>query len=379
MAQIPCIGCQLPFSESELWKVGEKIVCGQCKSLFSGTPVAMAGNSAPPPAADDAFPPPAAASETKPPAQGVPMFGQRNPAFASAPAAGAPAAAAVKAPKITVDKDYDKRFYSHSGTVGVMGPIFMIAAGLVGAGILGPIYGYLTAFNPFIYLNFLAAVGFGMAMGFAVSMAAKFGDTRSGTAAGLIGLATGSLGLYISWGFFFSASMNTPVFLPPGDLLEAFQKAAKEGMWEIAGVRPTGGGLYTIWALEAMIIVGLSTLIAWHAVSSSPFCERCSRWMDGPKELGRREAIVDGQRFKKTVENGDFNPFTMIGPFTNPNAFTKAELYSCDKCRGIHTLNVFSVVVTKNDDGENEEDEDQIIELLLINTEAADWLSLNLK
>jgi hypothetical protein len=45
-------------------------------------------------------------------------------------------------------------------------------------------------------------------------------------------------------------------------------------MWEIGGATPTGGALYAIWGIEALIILVPAILIALSA--DTPFCEPCN-------------------------------------------------------------------------------------------------------
>ena len=58
-----------------------------------------------------------------------------------------------------------KKYYEHSGAVGVIGPMYMVVFGGVGALVLGAVYGYAIFYIPIIYFNVLITVGFGAGVG----------------------------------------------------------------------------------------------------------------------------------------------------------------------------------------------------------------------
>ncbi len=55
-----------------------------------------------------------------------------------------------------------------------------VVGSLVGA-VLGVIYSFAICYIPFIYLNLLFTIGFGMGIGFALSWAARVTQVRSST------------------------------------------------------------------------------------------------------------------------------------------------------------------------------------------------------
>ena len=51
--------------------------------------------------------------------------------------------------------------YSHSGAVPVIGGLLTVAAGILAAAILAPIYAYSFHYIPIIYLNVFITLAFG--------------------------------------------------------------------------------------------------------------------------------------------------------------------------------------------------------------------------
>ena len=90
-------------------------------------------------------------------------------------------------------------YYSHSGKFNPAGLLLMLAAGLVVGPLVGVVYGYAVAFNPFIYINFLATIIAGGAVGMAVGKMAKPGRVRSLGACAFAGLVAGVGFQYTQW------------------------------------------------------------------------------------------------------------------------------------------------------------------------------------
>lgn len=71
------------------------------------------------------------------------------------------------------------QFYRHSGIVPLPGLIQTSLAGLGSALSLGVVYGYASAWMPFIYLNFIMTAGFGFVVAWLINRAARAGRIRN--------------------------------------------------------------------------------------------------------------------------------------------------------------------------------------------------------
>jgi len=87
-------------------------------------------------------------------------------------------------------------YYRPSGTMTPAGIALMLGFGTVTALLLGLVYGYLTFYNPFIYISCLATGGFGFAIGYVAWHGGALGKLRSPVAALTLGAVVGIIGTY---------------------------------------------------------------------------------------------------------------------------------------------------------------------------------------
>ena len=93
--------------------------------------------------------------------------------------------------------------YRHSGKFGVHGPILAIVAAVALGWPLGIAYAYLIRWIPFIYVNFLATLGYGFVFGLMASVLLKMAKVRNNPVAWLVSLLwLASSHLYFAWSGF---------------------------------------------------------------------------------------------------------------------------------------------------------------------------------
>ena len=63
----------------------------------------------------------------------------------------------------------NERYYQESGIIGAQGILLLSLAGILTTGILGVIYAYAVFYIPFIYLNVILTVLFGLAIGWVMA------------------------------------------------------------------------------------------------------------------------------------------------------------------------------------------------------------------
>jgi hypothetical protein len=229
--------------------------------------------------------------------------------------------------------------YSPSGrfhpSVFAIVPGLGLAAGVVG----GWLYQFLIDLLPFIILGACFTLFFGFGLGLLVGLGLKWGKCRNLTLAIALGACVGVTGLGFSY-FWAYQSVKSDVMADPelaqniggfsfGDYLEA----RVEYGWTVTSKRGTGRGtswsggmVYVIWLIEALIVVGVAS-VAPLIAARRPFCEGCDCWATS-NDLGEVHGI-DVPRIKAAAAGGDWGGIAI--PATDHNSPVRAgyTLYSC--------------------------------------------------
>lgn len=150
----------------------------------------------------------------------------------------------------------------------------------VGIAMSLPLVGYFTA---------LLVVLFALAVAAPLGSVGRLLKVRSVLAMRVYGIATGLVALGFAWVFF--AWQFSSTYLPPpspslwewlGSPQAVWQLAntiAADGWFELRGVRPAGSLLWTLWGVEAVIVVVACAVFAPRGITNRPYCETCDRWM----------------------------------------------------------------------------------------------------
>jgi hypothetical protein len=280
-------------------------------------------------------------------------------------------AAPVAAPSLPAEPSsaFQYGYYNHSGTLPIVGAVTMIGLALIGIALLGVVYAYAIFYIPFIYVNVLLAIGYGVAAGFVAWYAAKLGKIRNKTFFVIFGaLAGGLFAEYMNWvAWLFAASKQHALLLSPLDIWTAMGKLSERGVWSVKGFMPTGVTLYGFWAIEAAIIVGFAAVFALRTFLSTPFCERCDKWVEETLRIKGLQPITNPEDLKVRVEGGDFSPLlSMRRARVESSTSTRVDLLHCPQCLNLFLLTVTSVETETNSKGEDEEKESMVVQNLLI-------------
>lgn len=339
-----CFVCSLPFSDTEARYVKGKPVCLQCQNIVEKTEAAAQ------------------------PAE---------PASAAAPTP-APAGKPQAAPRISMPAGGGSLYFEHSGAGTVNGLLLMPVAGIAAAMLLGYPYAWFSCWNPFIYFTALATIGYGLAIGAAIGLAAKATDSRNlGITAGL-GFLSGLVALWWGWAVWLQAAGYAgSLSLSPGAILAGVSKAAAAESWVIRGITFSGTAIKLCWGLEALILLGLPCLTALGTVGSAPFCERCRKWLPDPFIYEKLAPISDPDSFRGRLEKGDFSAMSSLFTLKSaPSSYTRLEVSSCPQCERLHTFSAVLCTVVPAEDEKDEDglDEELVVDQLLVTKELADWV-----
>jgi hypothetical protein len=263
------------------------------------------------------------------------------------------------------------KYYEHSGAFGLMGPIYMIILGAVGTLVLSVIYGYAIFYIPFIYLNFFITLGFGAGVGFLVGLGGKFGKVRNSQLLLIFGLIFGLLAEYAGWvSWIFASSKQEFLVLYPSNIWSVIQIIAQKGAWGIFGWTPTGAALFIIWGIEAIMIIGASTLMSLGGVGSTPFCEHCNQWVEGKESISPLEPIANPDEFTSKLEQGGDAVIKALNKIEAADkAYTQIDLIKCPGCKHSNYLSIKSVEIQADSKGKEKKEEKDIIENFIISSD----------
>lgn len=270
-----------------------------------------------------------------------------------------------------IEMNNTEKYYKHSGKIGLAGPIYMLILGALGASILGAIYGYAIYYIPIIYLNIFLTLGLGGIVGYIVGFSAKLGKVRNTSIVLFFGFLLGLFAEYVGWvSWIYASSEQSMLLLMPSSILNTIQMLSVDGVWSIFSSTPTGMALYAIWAIEALVIIGTSILVASMFISATPFCENCNRWIEEEDALLPLEAVSNPDDLKLKLEQGDYSALNALkSKGEEENVYTQINLLHCSSCEQNHFLSVKSVAVSLDSDNKEEKEESYIVENLIISSD----------
>jgi hypothetical protein len=215
------------------------------------------------------------------------------------------------------------------------------------------------------YISVLFVVAFAFAVGWSVSRIGHWAHCRSTGFMHLAGFGTGLLALYVSWAAFEYALLNrfdpnfnaslADVILSPGPVWETAKAINREGWYSIGGGTPKGAVLWAFWGIEALIIVGASTLLAAGAIEGQVYCERCARWCDHTADAKRFTPPQSDEQLADLRPN-HLEPLASLpaaGPSQSP--FIRVETWLCSQCRRTAAMQAKHVTVRADKEGKPEE------------------------
>lgn len=184
--------------------------------------------------------------------------------------------------------------YRPSGKLGPGAIPMGLGAGLVAAVGAGWIYQRIVDWVPFIYLNAIATIVYGLVIGLAATFGLQMGKNRNPMLACIVVVFCSAVGIAST----FHYSYNNVTAEIHDDLATDMEDAAPtleemraeisfkeyidvrvEGGWEVFRSELSGPLVWLVWLLEAGIVVGTGIALA-RAGAKMPFCEACVAWPD---------------------------------------------------------------------------------------------------
>lgn len=237
--------------------------------------------------------------------------------------------------------------YRHSRKFGAHGPLLNLLVAVAVGFPVGLIYAYITTWLPFVYLNALITVGYGALVGVVGAEIMKRCRVRNNAVAVVGALASGLVVLYFIWSAHVHVTYKgAPILSGPAAILEAMRDLYARGSWTLKGTVVTGIPLAIVWAVESVIIVGMTTLVAATNIADTPYCEENQCWLDQEKTIDTVSAFTDPEQLS-SLKQGDLRPLTQAQPKA-PDAlkWTRLTLKHSSKCQAFCTVRLSEVTRT---------------------------------
>lgn len=254
------------------------------------------------------------------------------------------------------------KYYKHSGKFSPLGIVLMLVFGGIGALISGALYGYIIAYCPFIYINFIITIVYGLIVGFCVTQGAKRGKVRNMKVLTLVSFLVGCFAQYVNWVFWLFATSKQEIFLfMPQDVFAMIQLLNKMGVWSIFGGTPTGFTLYAIWAIEAFMIIGMVTLGPYSTLSEVPFCETSKKWLEDKTSIFPLQAVEDYETLKTEIEQDNFQQLVGLERTDNLKHYSQLDFLQSEANPDFCLMTLSHIQVGIDKDGKEEREENKVM------------------
>lgn len=285
-------------------------------------------------------------------------------------------------------------YYKPSNKMPPAGILALLAGGVAAALVLALVYIYAVWYIPFVYINFILCLGFGLLLGAALALLVRLGKLRSPGAVSALALLVGLVAVYLQWGVYltllfnsestgtgadadtstsFSISLFIDIITHPTAMGLAMQKINETGTWSLKGSTPSGVFLAVIWVLEAAMILGGAWLMA-KAQATEPFSETSNEWADEETLAHPLSFAQDAATTRTALESGQFHHLT---PHTSAEAeapFARLKLHSAPNDHNCRYLTLENVTTTVDKKGKASQSTTTVVQHLAIS--AADFQEL---
>ncbi len=252
------------------------------------------------------------------------------------------------------------RYYQHSGQINAGGLLAALGVGTIAGVVLGGIYAVAVIFIPFIKLNFLLCLFYGIALGLVPAKLLRTMKVRNlPISLVIVGIVT-LLSYYFCWATWEKVVARNEEDFPSlveivtrpklvYDIAAAINEHGTWSMSESSKEAMSGTALLVVWGIEAATIFIAALLTAKSLLGEKPFCEKCEKWCIGPKTL-RITAPVEDNTLRMKLEAGDLAYVATLPP---PNSGQSLEFqrHLCDGCKQLTTLSVVKRSVNRDKKG----------------------------
>ncbi|PWS32134.1 hypothetical protein [Pedobacter paludis] len=275
-------------------------------------------------------------------------------------------------------------YYKPSGTVPIAGIITAVVISLITSIGLTIAYIALQWFIPFIYFNFFITFGLGFCIPLGVNLGLGIGKVRSPKTATILATICALFVFYAQWVLFISLMYNASgsmgggtwvrssfnldgflyAFSHPEIIFKAILELNEVGTISIKHNIISGGFLWFIWVIEAVLIIFIPMLMASSGKASQPFSEQNNKWMKKRDLDGKIKFVENKGELERELSSGNFKilkeHLTEVG-----DAYATVSIHESpgDQKRYLTVTNISHTVNSK---GETKKNDKVIIEHFLI-------------
>ena len=262
--------------------------------------------------------------------------------------------------------------YKPSGRVS--GPGLMSAIGtIIGYGVgVGALYGVISYYSPFIFINMIVWVASAMALGHFAEEAVRDGKLRNSVVASIVGALAAIIAIVVHWAVWLRLTTEQWI-LDPATAKMLLEGIAAVGAWSAFDWTPQGNTLLTIWGLEALLFFVMPTVITRNVVRDTPFCEESGTWAEVryPK---KNFAKCDIKNLGKKIRQSPDKILDLLQrPQASDSAFTRFALARAADS-GLRTVAI-SRVTTKKKDGKIEESTKTVLKHIVVDESTFDAIA----
>jgi hypothetical protein len=267
--------------------------------------------------------------------------------------------------------------YKPSGRLGTSLFIVPIVA-LIGTLLASVAYAYVTVYCPIAgYVSILFVGGYAFALAFTVAFAGYVSKCRNPALLHLAGFLTGLFGVYCSWAAFVyvlvarqgdilpDGMIILDMYLLPQAIWEITLEVNKNGWYEIRGGTPTGIALWIMWGIEALVIVGLPTLLATMKIDGVVFCEDCRCWCKATEKAARLSLPANIEELD-ALRQGDIATLAQLQTVAGEDPHLAIDTQKCPKCSETGAFQTKLVQYEVDKEGKVKEQTADVTELLLV-------------
>lgn len=276
------------------------------------------------------------------------------------------------------------RIHEHSGRLGY-GPLVVPVVVLPGTLLLALVYGYAVARLPLGgWVSPVLVVGYTLLLGAFVAELGWRAKVRNVGAMAAVGFGVGLLAVYAGWASFLAAHRRVPsedylaLLVDPGRTWGLACALAPHGWSSILGWTPRAGLLWALWAAEAVVVIGGTTLAGIGAIADELFCEECGAWsveveppvrLALPADLAALQPVIDG-------DDGSVTLLEALPPeAAEAPRHLRVERKRCPVCRGFGAMALRLVAVKVEGDGKTSEDAKELSPWYLADPETVERLT----
>ena len=137
---------------------------------------------------------------------------------------------------------------------------------------------------------------------------------------------------------------------------------AAEGWYSIFGVTPAGAFIWILWTIEAVIIVGGTTLVAAATMGGAVYCEECRCWCESTENALRFGIPEDGAQLDE-LRPDNFDPLTRLANVPVTDSYFGLDIWECRSCNETSALQVKFRAHSVDDNGDPHEETKDVTEV----------------